>query len=580
MPQWPIRVKLFIGLSLVVGMMLTMMGGSIFGLHAFHISNLTLMNQLRELGASTELLKAVMLLDNVELAGLEAHPGASDRFRSKVEAVRDPLARYHSLLATNSVRGDRVDDGRDEFSLVFLIDDDLTAILRQLDPESEINHLFDRTDVYLGRHPEARLVVAGPWDPRAVLRARLERLSDSASELPDKLHRDFLRVLEISKGRYQSSRVIVWIAALAVIGMLTGLAMLFHRWVLYPVRLLQRGVRRVARGQFDYHIDLRTGDEMQDLAEAFNDMTTRLSATYADLERQIHERSRQLVRSERLASVGFLAAGVAHEINNPLAAIAFSSEAMESRLRRFFEGQGASPETKVLQNYLQMIQQEAFRCKGITEKLLDFSRCNDIQRQRNDLNELVHSVVEMIRHIGKYRNKQIVFQPREAVFAHVDPQEIKQVILNLVVNALDCMDSGGTLRIDVRNQEGMAELRFADDGCGMAPDVLENIFEPFFTRRRAGKGTGLGLSITHRIVSQHHGEISAESAGEGHGSTFVVRLPVRPLNTAADREGAVDSSQRVSALSRSAQEQTRADHVESAAGPTRLRGPNPNPART
>jgi signal transduction histidine kinase len=113
------------------------------------------------------------------------------------------------------------------------------------------------------------------------------------------------------------------------------------------------------------------------------------------------------------------------------------------------------------------------------------------------------------------------------VLAHVDGQEIKQVVLNLVVNALDCMDHGGTLHIDLRYAEGMAEMIFADDGCGMAADVLENIFEPFFTRRRVGKGTGLGLSITHRIVSQHQGEITASSPGEGHGATFTVRLPVR-----------------------------------------------------
>jgi signal transduction histidine kinase len=175
-----------------------------------------------------------------------------------------------------------------------------------------------------------------------------------------------------------------------------------------------------------------------------------------------------------------------------------------------------------------MIQEEAFRCKNITEKLLDFSRCADIQRERTDMASLIQGVVEMIRHMGKYRGKRIVFQPREAVMAHVDSQEIKQVVLNLVVNALDSMEPDGTLRIDIRHAEGMAELVFADDGCGMSPEVLENIFEPFFTKRKVGKGTGLGLSITHRIVSQHHGEIMAASPGEGAGATFVVRLPIRP----------------------------------------------------
>jgi signal transduction histidine kinase len=175
-----------------------------------------------------------------------------------------------------------------------------------------------------------------------------------------------------------------------------------------------------------------------------------------------------------------------------------------------------------------MIQEEAFRCKTITERLLDFSRCADIQRARTDLVGLVQGVVEMVRHMGKYRAKTIVFNPREAVLAHVDSQEIKQVVLNLVVNALDSMETGGTLRIDLRHRDGMAEMVFADDGFGMTPDVLENIFEPFFTKRKVGKGTGLGLSITHRIISQHHGEITAESAGEDQGATFTVRLPVRP----------------------------------------------------
>jgi signal transduction histidine kinase len=318
-----------------------------------------------------------------------------------------------------------------------------------------------------------------------------------------------------------------------VLGMLFGLMSLFHRWVLTPVRMLQRGVRHVTRGSFDYKIDLRSGDEMQDLAEAFNDMTAQISVTYADLEHQVQERSRQLVRSERLAGVGFLAAGVAHEINNPLASIAFCAEALDHRLARFLENT-ADADQRVITNYLKMIQEEAFRCKSITEKLLDFSRCNEIKRERIDLVGLIQGVVEMIRHIGKYRDKSIQFAPREAVMAHGDSQEIKQVVLNLIVNSLEAMDPRGMLRIDVRYNQGMAEMAFSDDGCGMSAAVLENIFEPFYTMRRDGKGTGLGLSIAHRIVSQHHGEIMAASPGENRGSTFTVRLPIDPTEIADD----------------------------------------------
>ncbi len=539
MPRWPIRIKLMIGLTVVVGMMLTLMGGSIFGLRSFHNSNLKLVDQLRELGGSTDLLQAVMELDAVGSPdSLTTSPVA---LRNQVVDARGALKRYYQELTRNSSKGNRVDDGRDEYSLAFLIDDDLTAILQYLQPEEQIEPLFQRTGIYLSRHPEARLETAGA----DTIEARFGRLNKSAAELPDKLHRDFLRVLEESKLHYHSSRVIVWISALAVLAMLVGLSMLLNRWVLYPVRLLQRGVRRVARGQFDYSIELQTGDEMQALAEAFNDMTTRLSATYNDLERQIQERSRQLVRSERLASVGFLAAGVAHEINNPLAAVAFCAEAVESRLDRVLENAETHPDAKVVKNYLRMIQEEAFRCKGITEKLLDFSRCNDIQRQRTNLVELVQGVAEMIRHIGKYRGKNILFTPREAVFAHVDAQEIKQVVLNLVVNALDSMETGGNLLIQLRNSGGMAEAVFMDEGCGMSPEVLDNIFEPFFTRRRVGKGTGLGLSITHRIVTQHHGEISATSEGEGRGATFTVRLPILPHEAELD-----DSTPRTATTSR------------------------------
>ena len=114
-------------------------------------------------------------------------------------------------------------------------------------------------------------------------------------------------------------------------------------------------------------------------------------------------------------------------------------------------------------------------------------------------------------------------------------QEIKQVVLNLIVNALESMDANGTLRVEARYSQGMAEMVFTDNGCGMSPEVLENIFEPFFTKRRDGKGTGLGLSITHRIINQHHGEIMASSPGENQGSTFTVRLPIDA--TEIDRDG-------------------------------------------
>jgi signal transduction histidine kinase len=193
----------------------------------------------------------------------------------------------------------------------------------------------------------------------------------------------------------------------------------------------------------------------------------------------------------------------------------------------------------VFSRYLKMIQQEAFRCKNITEKLLAFSRGSERRREATDLRELVQSVLEVTQHLQQHKGKNIQFEaqadraPGGRVVAWVNAEEIKAVVLNLVVNALQNMGEGGKLAIRLTQRLGVVELRFSDTGCGMTQEVLENIFEPFFTRSRSGEGTGLGLTISHRIVTQHGGEIEAQSAGPNQGSTFIVRLPVQPVDQPA-----------------------------------------------
>jgi signal transduction histidine kinase len=285
---------------------------------------------------------------------------------------------------------------------------------------------------------------------------------------------------------------------------------------------------------------------MEDLAKAFNDMTTRLRDMYGDLERQVNERSRQLVRSERLASVGFLAAGVAHEINNPLASIAFCSEALERRLTEYLEShmmhvrrnEANDQEREIMTKYLKMIQEEAFRCKKITERLLEFSRGGERRREMTDLGELTQSVLDMVQHLQNCKGKELVFHQNDKVVIPINAQEVKSVIVNLVVNALDSMDEGGKLTVAQGVRNGMAEVSVHDDGCGMSAEVLENIFEPFFTRSRTGKGNGLGLSISHRIINQHGGEIEAVSPGPNQGSVFTIRLPL--TNTESVKDGEED----------------------------------------
>jgi signal transduction histidine kinase len=132
----------------------------------------------------------------------------------------------------------------------------------------------------------------------------------------------------------------------------------------------------------------------------------------------------------------------------------------------------------------------------------------------------------MVGHLGKYQGKQVTFLPGEPVVAQVNSQEMKQVALNVITNALESVSDGGEVTIDLAEQGRHAALTVTDNGCGMTDEVLEHLFEPFFTRRRHGQGTGLGLSITYRIVEEHGGHIEVASDGPGRGSTFRIRLPI------------------------------------------------------
>jgi signal transduction histidine kinase len=364
-----------------------------------------------------------------------------------------------------------------------------------------------------------------------------------------------------------------WIAIILSSGLALLLLIGFAFWflrkqVVQPFKELLRGSRRIAAGDFDHRIILTSRDELSELAEAQNKMTSLFVEIKRNLDQKVRQRTQEVVRSEQLASVGFLAAGVAHEINNPLASIAWSAEALESRLHDLLhcvEGpldsssgnsretsEQSSPKTstvnetsvpspqpphaglptddlKILSRYLKKIQDEAFRCKGITERLLDFSRLGESQgRQAANIYDCVADMVELVSHLGQYRNRSIGFIGDEDCQAWVNPTEVKQVILNLLTNALDASEDGQEIRVRLSCDSQEFRLIIEDDGCGMTEEVIQHLFEPFFTRRRDGRGTGLGLSITYRIVQDHAGTLLPESSGAGQGSRFTLTIPIKP----------------------------------------------------
>ena len=145
--------------------------------------------------------------------------------------------------------------------------------------------------------------------------------------------------------------------------------------------------------------------------------------------------------------------------------------------------------------------------------------------RHHDLTAIVNDVLGVVRHMSRYSDRIVRFNRTTPCFLEINGPEIQQVVMNLVSNGLEAMDAGGTMTIAIVEQTDQVTLSFTDDGCGMTPQVIENLFEPFFTQRRNGQGTGLGLSISHRIVADHGGAIEVESDGPGKGSTFRVRLP-------------------------------------------------------
>jgi signal transduction histidine kinase len=372
----------------------------------------------------------------------------------------------------------------------------------------------------------------------------LVALGEMTHKMPTYLQERMLSFRDKERDRYRGWIGFIAFSACAAFAILGVAFWYFRSSVVQPFKVLLAGSRRIANGEFEHHIILQSHDELAELANALNGMTRRFIEIRDNLHEKVQQRTREVVRSEQLASVGFLAAGVAHEINNPLASIAWSAEALESRLHEILHVQnptseGNSHETNydeeeldVLRKYLKRIQDEAFRCKGITEKLLDFSRLGESQRkQATDVNESVSDMIALVQHLGQYRNKRVEYFGEEGLSAWVSPPEIKQVVLNLLTNALDSVDDGGLVTVTLEHDASTFTLTIQDNGCGMTPDVLNHLFEPFFTRRRDGRGTGLGLSITYRIVQDHAGELVAISDGPGMGSKFVLTLPLEKTNS-------------------------------------------------
>ncbi len=505
---WRLRHKLALGLALVGGSVALLVGGTWFGLASY-------LDAMKAIDHKVNEFQLVASLRDM-IHHIAADGGGDDR-----TAERDHvLGTCTKALATLTYFEDQ---RRNQGTARWLDPDggesvlDLTAKLRT--GFDRMRDAVEQTNSQIGNDP--RPILQHP-----AVRAEYGKLNMLATDLLSTLVAEMKATKERTDATHRRSLSVAGSAALLAVILVLTLLHYFRVWVFAPVKAIQAGVQRVHRGDFDHPIRLKSQDEFQELGDEFNAMTARLRDIQKDLARQVDERSRQLVAAEKMVSVGFLAAGVAHEINNPLASIAFCAEALERRLQGVLAGV-AGPDADVITKYLTMIEQEAFRCKLITERLLDYSRTGSGRWEPTDLGGLVQNVLELVRHLPASRGKHIVFRPDAKVVATVNANELQGLVNNLVVNALENMDEGGTVQIGLRAGGDAAELVVRDTGVGMPPDVLGQIFEPFYTRSKTGKGTGLGLFISQKVATQHGGTLTAASDGPGRGSTFTVRLPLR-----------------------------------------------------
>lgn len=323
---------------------------------------------------------------------------------------------------------------------------------------------------------------------------------------------------------------------IAITLLLMGLISLFltifiQQLVNQPVQQLVKHTEKLARGEMDGTVSLASGDELGDLADSFNRMTLKLKQARDELEdwaknleTKVEERTKeitaiqaQLIRSEKLASIGELVAGIAHEINNPLTGILVFSSLVNDDPK-------LDPELK---DDLKTIVQETERCSKIVKGLLDFSRESLPQKKLSSINDILDLALSLVEHQILFQNialiKDYTFDMPDIM---LDPNQFEQVFINMLLNAGQSMANGGSLNIRTGiTEDGLSEfIGISDTGCGIPEENLTKIFDPFFSTKE-NKGTGLGLSVSYGIIRNHRGDICVQSV-VGNGTTFTIELPI------------------------------------------------------
>jgi two-component system, NtrC family, sensor kinase len=342
-----------------------------------------------------------------------------------------------------------------------------------------------------------------------------------------------------------SRRMLIYtMLAMIVVSLLSGISV--WRIVGRPVRALHDGTQRLAQGELGYQLAVVPDDELGELAESFNQMSLELHAAHEEvvawtrtLEDRVEEKTVELKRAhehmlhaEKMASVGKMAAVLAHEINNPLSGILTYAKLLTKWLDREDAGPARREETR---QCLDLIVSESRRCGDLVKNLLTFSRSVPVNLQPVDVNQVVDRSLRLVQHQLEMAGVEAHLQLNQpSAIAVCDAAQIEQALVALMLNAKDAMPRGGNLWLTTQQDKAHGEIsiQVKDDGSGIAPDILPRIFEPFLTTKESEHGVGLGLAITRGIIERHHGRIDVQSE-VGRGTTFTIALPSQaaPLAT-------------------------------------------------
>jgi signal transduction histidine kinase len=286
-----------------------------------------------------------------------------------------------------------------------------------------------------------------------------------------------------------------------------------------PIRTLEKITKKIALGDFSESIEVKGRDELSSLEASFNLMEEKLKNAHWSLEHTIEklmEKQAQLVEAEKLASVGKLAAGIAHEINNPLTAVLTFSNLMLEQC----------PPSDPRHDKLKLMVRETDRARTIVRQLLNFGRETVIKPEKININHPVSEIADSLVAQDAFKGIELSMNLGEDLpDVYADPAQIGQVVLNILLNAIHAITPPGRIEVTTSANGNNVDIIFSDTGRGISEEYIRKIFDPFFTTKDASKGTGLGLAVSYGIIKKHGGDIEVAST-EGKGTTFTVRLPI------------------------------------------------------